>query len=156
MNKRTPRTLCSVIVTRSADDAEPIASVGRPIMDPGAYVQKMLDPMGLGFAGVSVITDCIGRKDLPRVLDGLRERGIRIEGEEPVRMTPDARGRLVTAMRAAGLKVRVRNANVDGDAQRLLVTGDAGAFFDACNGEQQRFLCRLGLRNGQTGVFDVV
>ena len=138
----------SVIVTRTTEDATPVASVGRPILNCGNYVAKLLDIWGLNLASARVVSDFASREEVNAILDRLRDSGVEIEGEEPQR---DSRPRaekfsaLVTAMRDCGLRVTVRNADIDGETKRLTVNGDENAreaFMGRCSSEQAQWVKR--------------
>jgi hypothetical protein len=142
------RSYCSVIITRATDACDPIVSVGRPIRDMSAYVGRMTDEMGgWGFAGCSIVSDFLPKEDLPGVLDGLRAKGLRIEGEEAQDNRPRAEkfSALLGAMRSCGLKVTIRNADVDGETKRLTINGDEAArasFMEKCSDDQAAWVKR--------------
>ena len=139
----------SVIVTRTTEDATPVASVGRPILNCGNYVAKLLDIWGLNYASARVVTDFAGREEVNAILDRLRDSGVEIEGEEA--QAQDARPRaekfsaLVGAMRSAGLRVTVRNGDIDGETKRLTINGSDEArasFMAVCSDDQEAWVKR--------------
>ena len=159
----------SVIVTRETEDSTPVASVGRPILNVGNYVAKLIDIWGLNYASARVVTDFAGREEVNAILDRLRDSGVEIEGEEA--QAQDARPRaekfsaLVSTLRTCGLKVTIRNADIDGETKSLTINGDEGArasFMGRCSSEQAQWIKatfvavadRPELRRGVVSVVD--
>jgi hypothetical protein len=153
-------------------------SVGRAIRNVHRYKLAMVasgpshDEMGAwlgnayGFDACVVALEAGNDADLAEAIARLRANGLRSEREVMAARPRTEKFRsLVCTLRDCGLKVSIRNADVDGETKRLTINGtdDARASFLAkCSDEQAEWVKatfvavadRPGIRTGIVSVLD--
>ena len=176
MSNLNNRVLRSVVVLVKGDTQ--YYSVGRGINNVHRYKLAMVstgashDDMGRwlgsahGFDACVVALEAGTDADLAEVIARLRATGLRSEAEVmAARPRTEKFSALVSTLRTCGLKVSIRNADVDGETKSLTINGDEEArasFMAKCSLEQAEWVKatfvavtdRPELRRGVVSVVD--
>jgi hypothetical protein len=174
MSNQNTSVLRSLVVLRK--DGREFYSVGRSIRSVVSYEAALTrvdtdDAMGrfvcygYGFDAATVVIRSEAASVVNAKVAELRAKGMMSEDEvRAARPRAEKYRALVSTLRTAGLRVTIRNADVDGETKRLTITGDETArdeFMSMCSTEQAQwvkatFVAVEGRDNARSGVISIV